>query len=111
MNIYDFDIAGMLKEKFGKKVIVRNDAKCACIAEYNNMRAINQAIAGTGFATGTTFAQQILNAKTYCDNNNIDVENVKYIIAYGSVNDYRNGRTISEVNTGFDTFMVNAHTN
>lgn len=81
------------------------------VAEYNNMRAINQAIAGTGFATGTTFAQQVLNAKTYCDNNNIDVENVKYIIAYGGVNDYRNGRTISEVNTGFDTFMVNAHTN
>ena len=38
LGIYNYDIKTSLEEKLNKKVTVRNDAKCACLAEYENMK-------------------------------------------------------------------------
>lgn len=37
LGIYNYNMAKALKEKLNKKITIRNDAKCACIAEYENI--------------------------------------------------------------------------
>lgn len=37
LGIYNYNLGGILEEKFKKKVTIRNDAKCACLAEFNNI--------------------------------------------------------------------------
>lgn len=43
LGINNYDIARSLKEKLGLPIIVRNDAKCACLAEFKNMVKENTA--------------------------------------------------------------------
>ena len=46
LGIYNYDLKTVLEEKLNKKVSLRNDAKCACLAEYNNIVKNNPEFTG-----------------------------------------------------------------
>ena len=70
LGIYDFDIKGILESKLGMPVIVRNDAKCAALAEkkYGAMNEYEDCIfltIGTGIGGAAFINNQLLEPKRY----------------------------------------------
>ncbi len=70
LNIYNFNIAEILKEKTGINVIVRNDAKCAALAEkkYGAMKNYSDCVflaIGTGIGGATFIDNKLLEPKRY----------------------------------------------
>ena len=74
LGIENFDIAKMLNQKLNKPVTVRNDCKCACIAEYNNIlknepdfKNTNMIFLGigTGIGGGVIYNGKLLEGHTF----------------------------------------------
>ena len=74
LGIENFYIAKMLNQKLNKPVTVRNDCKCACIAEYNNilknepdLKNTNMIFLGigTGIGGGVIYNGKLLEGHTF----------------------------------------------
>ena len=74
LGIENFDIAQILNQKLNKTVTVRNDCKCACIAEYNNvlknepnLKNSNMLFLGigTGIGGGVIYNGNLLEGHTF----------------------------------------------
>ena len=74
LGINNYDIKSSLEEKLQKKVNVRNDGKCACIAEYKNLIKEDKTIEnanilfltiGTGIGGGVIYNGKLLEGHTY----------------------------------------------
>ena len=74
LGIDNFDIAKVLNQKLNKPVTVRNDCKCACIAEYNNilknepdLKNTNMIFLGigTGIGGGVIYNGKLLEGHTF----------------------------------------------
>ena len=74
LGINNYDIKSSLEEKLQKKVNVRNDGKCACIAEYKNLTKEDKTIEnanilfltiGTGIGGGVIYNGKLLEGHTY----------------------------------------------
>ena len=74
LGINNYDIKSSLEEKLQKKVNVRNDGKCACIAEYKNLIKEDKAIKnanilfltiGTGIGGGIIYNGKLLEGHTF----------------------------------------------
>ena len=74
LGINNYDIKSSLEEKLQKKVNVRNDGKCACIAEYKNLIKEDKAIEnanilfltiGTGIGGGIIYNGKLLEGHTF----------------------------------------------
>ena len=74
LGINNYDIKSSLEEKLQKKVNVRNDGKCACIAEYKNLIKEDKTIEnanilfltiGTGIGGGIIYNGKLLEGHTY----------------------------------------------
>ena len=74
LGIENFDIAQSLNQKLNKTVTVRNDCKCACIAEYNNvlknepnLKNSNMLFLGigTGIGGGVIYNGNLLEGHTF----------------------------------------------
>lgn len=70
LNIYDFDIVSILEEKLGLSVIIRNDAKCAALAEkeYGAIKDYEDCIflaIGTGIGGAAFMGNKLLEPKRY----------------------------------------------
>ena len=74
LEVNNYDIAKSLREKLNKPVTVRNDAKCACLAEYENMKK-NDLVSenanilfltiGTGIGGGVIYNGKLLSGHTF----------------------------------------------
>lgn len=74
LGINNYDISKSLEQKLHKPVTVRNDAKCACLAEYNNMVKNNPELKnmnmlfltiGTGIGGGVIYNGNLLEGHTF----------------------------------------------
>lgn len=70
LNIYDFDIKSILEEKLALPVIIRNDAKCAALAEkeFGAIKDYEDCIflaIGTGIGGAAFLENKLLEAKRY----------------------------------------------
>lgn len=74
LGINNYDIKSSLEEKLQKKVNVRNDGKCACIAEYKNLIKEDKTIEnanilfltiGTGIGGGIIYNGKLLEGHTF----------------------------------------------
>ena len=110
LGINNYDIKSSLEEKLQKKVNVRNDGKCACIAEYKNLIKEDKTIEnanilfltiGTGIGGGVIYNGKLLEGHTYegyelghmiIKANGIPCKCGKYgcFERYGSILEYKN---------------------
>ncbi len=74
LGINNYDIKSSLEEKLQKTVNVRNDGKCACIAEFENLTKEDKAIEnanilfltiGTGIGGGIIYNGKLLEGHTF----------------------------------------------
>ena len=74
LGINNYDIKSSLEEKLQKKVNVRNDGKCACIAEFKNLIKEDKTIEnanilfltiGTGIGGGVIYNGKLLEGHTF----------------------------------------------
>lgn len=74
LGINNYDIKSSLEEKLQKKVNVRNDGKCACIAEFKNLIKEDKTIEnanilfltiGTGIGGGIIYNGKLLEGHTF----------------------------------------------
>ena len=74
LGINNYDIVSSLEEKLHKPITVRNDAKCACLAEYNNIVKSNPNLEntnmlfltiGTGIGGGVIYNGQLLEGHNF----------------------------------------------
>lgn len=74
LGINNYDIGASLEKKLNKPVLVRNDAKCACLAEYNNMIEKDPSLEnanilfltiGTGIGGGVIYNGKLLEGHTF----------------------------------------------
>lgn len=74
LGINNYNIARILNEKLHKPISVRNDIKCACLAEYDNMlkktpelKNVNMLFLGigTGIGGGVIYNGKLLQGNTY----------------------------------------------
>lgn len=70
LGIYDFDLIGNLKKYFSNKIILRNDAKCAAMAEkfYGAMKEYDDCVfltLGTGIGGAVFINGKLLEPKRY----------------------------------------------
>ena len=74
LGINNYDISTSLRNKLNKPIIVRNDAKCACLAEYDNMLKNNSSLdnanivflgIGTGIGGGVIYNGKLLEGHTF----------------------------------------------
>lgn len=74
LGINNYNIAEEIYKKTGKNVIVRNDAKCACLAEYDNLvkkdkdfknKNILFLTIGTGIGGGVIYNGKLLMGNTF----------------------------------------------
>ena len=74
LGINNYDIGAYLEQKLNKPVIIRNDAKCACLAEYQDMIKHDSKIIGanivflsigTGIGGGIIYNGKLLEGHTF----------------------------------------------
>lgn len=74
LGINNYDIGKSLGEKLNKQITVRNDAKCACLAEYNNMAKEDSSLQnsnilfltiGTGIGGGVIYNGNLLEGHAF----------------------------------------------
>lgn len=74
LGINNYNLAEILEEKLKIPVLVRNDGKCACIAEYNNLKHENKDMEnkiilflniGTGIGGGVIYHNQLLQGNQF----------------------------------------------
>ena len=74
LGINNYDISTSLRNKLNKPIIVRNDAKCACLAEYDNMLKNDSSLdnanivflgIGTGIGGGVIYNGNLLEGHEY----------------------------------------------
>ena len=74
LGIYNYNIKQRLEEKINKSIKVRNDAKCACLAEFNNIVKKDSKIRnanivflsiGTGIGGGVIYNGKLLEGHSF----------------------------------------------
>ncbi len=68
LGINNYDISSSLEKKLNLKVNVRNDAKCACLAEYNNVKENANMLfltIGTGIGGGVVYDGKLLEGHQF----------------------------------------------
>lgn len=74
LGIHNYDIASSLGQKLNKPILVRNDAKCACLAEFDNIVKENSDLEnsnivfltiGTGIGGGAIYNGKLLEGHNF----------------------------------------------
>lgn len=86
------------------------DTYLAAALGYESENVFKNGIGGSGFASGTTFAQMVPTMKSRIEAANKSANDVKLVIVGGGVNDVRNNVTHTAMKQGVNALIASART-